>query len=252
VTAAARDRAIVFAAVLVAIALSWFWIVPMAVDMYGPMTGPSAWMMTRVWTPTHVALLWAMWAVMMVGMMLPSALPTMLLFTAAVRRSPGRPGSPAVRTIVFGAGYLAAWGGFSAAATLLQRWLSQQLILNPMMEIPHARAGGVLLIIAGLYQWTPLKQACLHTCRSPLSFLTRYWRPGASGAFRMGLAHGLHCLGCCWALMLLLFVGGVMNLWVIAALTIFVLAEKLAPLGAQGGRLSGVALCGLGLWMIVR
>jgi predicted metal-binding membrane protein len=237
--------------VIAATALCWLWIAPMAVDMYGPMTGPSAWMMTRIWTPAHLALLWAMWAVMMVGMMLPSALPTMLLFTAAARRAPAGRGSPVLRTIAFGSGYIVAWGAFSVAATLLQRWLSARLILNPMMELGSARVGGALLILAGFYQLTPLKHACLRTCRSPLGFLTSHWHAGTRGALRMGLEHGLHCLGCCWALMLLLFVGGVMNLWVIAALTVFVLAEKLAPLGVQGGRLSGVALAALGVWTML-
>jgi predicted metal-binding membrane protein len=251
VTAAARDRAIVLTAALAATALCWLWIVPMAMDMYGRMDGPSAWMMTQVWTPAHVLLLWAMWAVMMVGMMLPSALPTLLLFAMTIRRSPAST-RPALRAVLFGAGYVVAWGGFSVAATVLQRALTARLILNPMMETSSAPAGGALLVLAGVYQLTPWKQACLRSCRTPLSFLTQHWRPGPGGAFVMGLSHGLYCLGCCWALMLLLFAGGVMNLWVIAALTVFVLVEKLAPFGAPGGRVMGVLLAAAGAWMMTR
>jgi predicted metal-binding membrane protein len=109
-----------------------------------------------------------------------------------------------------------------------------------------------LLVLAGVYQFSALKRACLASCRSPVEFITRHWRAGGPGAFRMGVEHGLYCLGCCWALMLLLFVGGVMNLWVIAAITLFVLLEKVAPFGVQGGRVSGVLLVLLGAWVLLR
>jgi predicted metal-binding membrane protein len=150
------------------------------------------------------------------------------------------------------AGYLVVWSIFSAVATVLQLWLAKRLLLSPMFETQNSVFRGALLILAGIFQLTPWKRTCLNACRSPAEFLVRHWRPGVGGGFYLGTANGLYCLGCCWALMLLLFVGGVMNLWCIAALTIFVLLEKIAPLGVQGGRLSGALLAALGIWMIMR
>ncbi len=242
-----RDRWLVGGALTVTVALCWAWIVPMARDMYGSMSGPSAWMMTDTWNFTHLALLFAMWAVMMAGMMLPSAAPTLFLYAGVIRKSPDG-GRARTHIYAFATGYLLVWTAFSLIATVLQRLLSHWLLLSPMMEARGHVFGGVLLVIAGLYQFTPFKRTCLESCRSPAAFIARHWKRGVAGGFRLGVAHGLFCLGCCWALMLLLFVGGVMNLWWIGALTIFVLLEKLAPLGAQGGRLSGVLLVAMGLW----
>ena len=216
----------------------WSWIVVMARDMYGPMTGASAWMMTAVWDAPHLFLLWAMWAVMMTAMMLPAAAPVIVL------------GSGARQVYPLAGGYLAVWALFSAGATALQWWLMQTFVVSRMMEVSSRRAGAVLLIVAGLYQWTPLKQACLTACQSPMAFVMRRWRSGAWGAFRMGLDHGGYCVGCCWALMLLLFAGGVMNLTVIAALTAFVAFEKLAPAGAIGGRIAGALLLFVAAWLL--
>ena len=232
--------------------VSWIWISVMARDMYGPMRGASAWMMTAVWDVPHLALLWAMWAVMMLGMMLPSATPMLLLFGSVARRS--APGAPvaAGQIYAFAAGYLVVWALFSVAATAVQRLLATLLFVSPMMEPTHPIVGATLLLMAGGYQLTPLKQACLRTCQSPLGFLMSRWRTGVSGAFRMGLEHGALCVGCCWALMLLLFAGGVMNLAVIAALTAFVAFEKLTPFGARGARISGVLLVVAAVWMFVR
>ena len=229
--------------------LCWLWIVPMARDMYGPMTGSSAWMMAATWDARYLSLLWAMWAVMMAGMMLPSAFPVLLFYDSVLRRAPD-PTPPTPRVAAMAAGYLLVWLLFSVAATVLQRVLSGLLLLTPMMELASPRAGAALLLTAGIYQWTPLKGTCLRECRSPLSFLTQHWRAGIAGAFRMGLGHGVYCLGCCWALMLLLFVGGVMNLWVIVALTLLVLVEKIAPFGAQSSRVTGAGLVGASLWVL--
>jgi predicted metal-binding membrane protein len=215
----------------------WAWIVVMARDMYGPMTGASAWMMTPVWDAPHLLLLWAMWAVMMTGMMLPSAGPIILLASRA-----GHPH-------MLAAGYIFVWASFSIAATALQFLLTKLTILTPMMQVSSASTGAALLALAGLYQWTPLKRACLTACQAPMAFLMRRWQSGRAGAFRMGVEHGLHCLGCCWALMLLLFAGGVMNLTVIAALTLFVAFEKLIPVGVWGARVSGVVLVAVAVWM---
>ena len=223
----------------------------MGFDMYGPMTGSSAWMMTRTWDFSHEVLLFAMWAVMMIGMMLPSATPALFLYAAVIRKSPQGPNAPA-HVYAFAAGYLVIWTVFSLAATVLQLLLAHWLLLSPMMEARNRWFAGALLLIAGVYQVTPFKRTCLESCRSPVAFITQRWKLGIIGGFRMGMAQGWYCLGCCWALMLLLFVGGVMNLWWIAALTIFVLLEKFAPLGVQGGRLSGVLIFAMGLWTLMR
>ena len=231
------SRAWPLAALLVLVPLAcWAWIVVLARDMYGSMTGASAWMMTPAWDAPHLFLLWVMWAVMMTGMMLPSAAPMILL-------------AGGHRTYFVALGYLAVWAAFSAGATLFQWLLMRLLIVTPMMEVSSRYAAVFLLVVAGLYQWTPLKRACLTTCQSPMAFLARRWREGWLGAFRMGAEHGVYCVGCCWALMLLLFAGGVMNLAVIAALTVFVAFEKLAPVGVWSARVSGAALLALALWM---
>jgi predicted metal-binding membrane protein len=230
--------------------ICWAWIVAMARDMYGPMTGASAWMMTANWDLPHLLLLWAMWVVMMTGMMLPSASPLVLLYGAAARRSARETAGRQIYALA--AGYLIAWAGFSLVATALQRGLAVLLLSSPMMESTSSRVAGTFLLIAGLYQLTPIKHACLRTCRSPLGFLMSRWRVGWPGALRLGLEHGLYCVGCCWALMLLLFAGGVMNVTVIVALTAFIALEKLAPLGAHAARIGGVLMMAAGLWMVVR
>jgi predicted metal-binding membrane protein len=230
--------------------VSWMWILVMARDMYGPMTGASAWMMTAEWDVPHLLLLWAMWAVMMTAMMLPSASPMLLLYGAIARRS--AQASAGRQIYAFAAGYLIVWTLFSLGATAVQRVLATWMLVSPMMEISSPAVSAALLLIAGLYQLTPIKLACLRNCQSPLGFLMSRWRNGVSAALRMGLHHGAYCVGCCWALMLLLFAGGVMNLAVIAALTAFVAFEKLAPFGMHGARIGGVLLIVTGLWMIVR
>lgn len=244
------DRTPILVLLLVTPLVSWIWIIVMARDMYGPMTGASAWMMTTRWDSPHLLLLWAMWSVMMTGMMLPSASPMLLLYGGMARRS--GPASARRRIYAFAAGYLIVWTGFSLGATALQRMFAAVLLLSPMMQITPPAGGAILLLIAGLYQLTPVKFACLRTCQSPLGFLMSRWHDGLSGALRMGLRHGGYCVGCCWALMLLLFVGGVMNLVVVAALTAFVALEKLAPFGIRGARIAGVLLIVTALWIIVR
>ena len=230
--------------------VSWTWIVVMAEDMRGAMTGSSAWMMTANWDARHLLVLWAMWAVMMAGMMLPSASPALILYGVVARRS--APQASARQIYALAGGYLLVWTLFSLGATALQRVLAASLLISPMMTVTNPNAGAVLLLIAGAYQLTPFKRACLEHCRSPLKFLMSHWRTGPSAAFRMGLEHGCYCVGCCWALMLLLFAGGVMNLTVIAALTAFVAFEKLVPFGLHSARISGMLLISLGLWLIAR
>lgn len=241
-----RDRLAVLAVLAVIVALSWTQLTRMALDMYGEMNGPSAWMMQTDWTRSYAVLTLLMWVVMMAGMMLPSATPAILLY-ARIARSGADPQQPVLRTNVFALGYLIAWTLFSLAATALQWWLATRGWISPMLESRGPAFGAVLLLAAGAYQLTAFKRACLSRCRSPAAFITQHWRAGAAGALRLGLHHGAYCVGCCAALMLLLFFGGVMSLAWIAAISIFVLIEKLAPYGAQGGRLSGLLLIAAGL-----
>ena len=246
----ALERGAVLGALVAATLVSWLYLVPASADMYGDMNGLSAWMMTAEWDARYAFLIFLMWAVMMVGMMLPSAASTVLLFHTVVRNQPN-PDRPVRRSYAFALGYLLAWAAFSALATAAQWALARLGLLSPMMETTGAWLGPVLLIAAGVYQWTPLKQACLTHCRSPLSFLSHAWRPGVSGALRVGLDHGLYCIGCCWSLMLLLFVGGVMSLVWIAGITVFVLVEKLLPFGDATSRIGGVLLVLGGASMLV-
>ncbi len=235
-----RDRWLVGATLAAVIALCWGWIAPMALDMYGPMTGCSAWMMTPTWDFTHQALLFAMWAVMMIGMMLPSAAPAVFLYASIVRRN-AESERVLARVFAFAAGYLVVWTIFSLIATALQLGLTKASLLSPMMELRSRWSGAGLVLIAGAYQLTPWKRKCLECCRCPVDH---------TGAFQSGLRNGISCLGCCWALMLLLFVGGVMNLWWLSAVTIFVVLEKLTAQRSQGTRLSGMLLLATGFWIL--
>ena len=185
----------------------------------------------------------------MAGMMLPSASPLLLLYARRMQADAGRERA-ALRLIALAAGYLLVWVAFSVAATALQRMLGGWFLLTPMLEMASPRAEAVLLLVAGVYQFTPAKRACLRACRSPMSFVMRRSGGGTGAALRLGLEHGAYCLGCCWALMLLLFAGGIMNLSVIVALTAVVLLEKMTPFGEHTSRAIGVALLGLGLWTL--
>ncbi|MEP6689462.1 MAG: DUF2182 domain-containing protein [Gemmatimonadales bacterium] len=204
----------------------------------------------RGWSAQEPSLLFLMWATMMVAMMLPSAAPMILLMAGVERRRRER-ARPAAPTAIFAAGYLLVWTGFSAAAALTQWGLHQAALLSPAMASTSPVLGGLLLVTAGLYQWLPFKSSCLRHCRSPLGFLGEEWREGRGGALLMGVKHGLYCLGCCWALMLLLFVAGVMNLVFVAAIALLVLVEKVGRAGPRFGRMAGLALAGWGVWMVV-
>jgi predicted metal-binding membrane protein len=202
------------------------------------------------WSWIDFGYMFVMWAVMMVAMMLPSATPMILLFNRvrSKRASAGRPYAP---TSAFVSGYILAWVGISLLATLANWGLHSAGIMTSMTGRVAPLTGGVILIAAGVFQWTPLKHACLDHCRSPLAFLTQYWRDGVSGATVMGLHHGTYCLGCCWLLMALLFVLGVMNLLWVAALSLIVLAEKVLPKGQILSRTLGVVLVIWGGWLAV-
>lgn len=244
-----RDRAVVVTALIVVIALCWIWIVTGAgMDMSAiEMTRmPRDMVMTpATWTPAYAALMFLMWWVMMLAMMLPGAAPVLLIF-ARMSRHGGGIDRPWTATGCFAAGYLAVWAGFSVVATALQWTLEGTGLLSAMMVTTATWLGAVILIGAGLWQFAPLKQVCLRYCRSPIGFLTANWRPGRGGAFRMGLTHGAHCLGCCWFLMVLLFFGGVMNLWWIGGLAAYVLIEKLFPMGRRLSYIVGIGLIAWG------
>jgi predicted metal-binding membrane protein len=245
-----HERRMLAAALIAIPVLCWAWIVPMARDMYGTMAGASAWMMTPVWDARHVTLLGAMWIVMMIGMMVPAVAPTLLIYAGVMRSSPEGPRA-ALRVYPMAAGYLLVWIAFSVLATALQRTLGATLI-TPMMTVRSSLAVAGLLGVAAIYQLTPMKRVCLQSCQSPIAFLVARLRPGASGAFRLGIEHGLYCVGCCWALMLLLFAGGVMNLSTIAALMVVILLERLEPFGLRTRQLSAVALMAIAAWVMVR
>jgi len=208
-------------------------------------------MATHGWTPGYAIVIFFMWWVMMFGMMLPSASPLLLLFARMMRKEKEK-GSPYVSTGSFALGYLVMWAAFSAIATGAQWGLESSGLLSGVMVGTSAVLGAALLIAAGVWQLTPLKYACLKRCRSPIGFLSAHWRPGAAGAFRMGLVHGSFCLGCCWFLMALLFYGGVMNLYWIIGLALYVLIEKLLPAGARRiGQLTGVILIAWGVVLLL-
>jgi predicted metal-binding membrane protein len=244
-----RQRVVILAALAAVVALAWLYLFREAADMTATMAGMDRSMAMPPRGAIELVLLFAMWWVMMVGMMLPGVAPVILTF-ATVNRNRRARGESYVPAALFAAGYLLAWGGFSLGATLAQEALERAALLSPMDMTTNSRMfGGLLFLAAGLYQFTPVKLTCLRFCRSPLDFVVNHWRDGPGGALRMGLTHGLHCLGCCWILMLLLFVGGVMNLLWVAALAIVVLVEKLMA-GPWIGRTGGILLAAYGLWLL--
>jgi predicted metal-binding membrane protein len=262
-----RDRAVVVAALLILAGLAWAYVVwlaqgmampePHAAEMPGmdmpDMDGMDvAAPRISVWSPAELTLTFAMWAVMMVGMMAPSAAPIALLY-ARIARQANAQGHVFASTAWVVLGYLAAWVAFAALATAAQAALLEAAVITPMLASAGRQFGGAVLIAAGIYQWTPLKDACLTQCRSPLDFIMRRggFRPEPHRAFIMGFRHGLYCVGCCWVLMGLLFVGGVMNLLWIAAIAVFVLLERVAPGGRIIARIGGVLLAGAGAWLLV-
>lgn len=203
------------------------------------------------WGPSAVAAVGSMWIVMMVAMMTPSAAPTVLAFAGLERRRTGRERSPWWRTAAFLAGYLLVWVGFSVVAAVAQWGLRTAALLAPGMRAASPWLGAALLLVAGVYQLSPAKAACLRHCRTPVGFLLSEWRDGPGGPLVMGVRHGAYCTGCCWALMGLLFVAGVMNAVWCAALAALVLAEKALPGGRWLARAAGVGLVGWGLVLAV-
>jgi predicted metal-binding membrane protein len=252
-----RDRTVVVAGLAAVTLVAWAYLFSVAwsmdaadgmgaMDMAPEMAMPQ---MQR-WGAVELLLLFVMWAVMMVAMMVPSVAPFVLMFARANREKGGSRvvGSAGILLL----GYLLMWAGFSVLATLAQWGLHSAALLSPMMVSTSSVLGGLLLMAAGVFQFTPLKRACLVRCRSPLSFLMSHWREGQWGTFIMGLKHGAYCVGCCWMLMTLLFVAGVMNLLWVAAIAVFVLVEKVAPRGDLIGRIAGGTLIVAAIALIVR
>jgi predicted metal-binding membrane protein len=261
-----RDRMVVLAALGVVAALAWAYVLWLAAAMDGDhtamadmsgmemsgmdmaeMAGPGL----HAWGAPEFAFLFVMWAVMMVGMMLPSATPMVLIYARVARQAHAQ-GKPFAPTAWFAGGYLLAWTIFALLATIVQWALERALLLTPMMESASTALGGAILIAAGLYQWTPLKDTCLSQCQSPLLFIQRHggFRREPRAALRLGAKHGLYCIGCCWALMALLFVGGVMNVLWIAAIAILVLIEKTTLAGRWIARIGGAVFIGAGVWLL--
>ncbi|CAN7505561.1 DUF2182 domain-containing protein [Mesorhizobium amorphae] len=272
-----RDRAVVAVALVLIAGLAWAYVLWLAADMAMPAAtapaaggdmagmdmsgmdmsgmdvGTTAAPGFRAWAPADFALIFTMWTVMMVGMMTPSVAPMLLLY-AGVGRKAKAGGRPIASTAWFFTGYLLVWIAFSVAATGAQWLLARLALLSPMMAANSAVFGGAILIAAGLYQWTPIKGVCLRQCQAPIAFLASHggFRSYPLGALRLGVEHGAYCLGCCWALMALLFVGGVMNVVWIAGIAILVLLEKTMPTGQLIPRISGTLMAAIGAWLLVR
>lgn len=243
VAALLRERLVTAAALAGASLLAWAYIflgAGMNMDMPGMSAGASG--------SGYFLMMFPMWMIMMMAMMLPSAAPMILLFAALSVKQRER-GAQFASTGLFALGYLLVWGVFSVAATLAQWALVKAEILRHTLSIASPLIGAALLFGAGLWQLTPVKRACLEYCRSPAHYLSAHWRKGRMGAIGMGLRHGAFCLGCCWFLMGLLFAGGIMNLYWIIGIAVYVLLEKLAPNGQLLARASGVMLIGAGVWL---
>jgi predicted metal-binding membrane protein len=258
-----RDRLIVASALGVIAALAWAYVLWLTADMnmggenMGGFRMVPAGMGIMVpaaspWSAVEFAFVFVMWAVMMVGMMAPSAAPMILMY-ARVSRQGRVAGKPLAATGWFAAGYFLAWAGFSLAATLVQWVLERKALLNARMASANLLLAAAVLIAAGLYQWTPIKSACLAHCQSPLGFLMSHggFRSNVRGCLRLGFLHGTYCVGCCWILMALLFVVGVMNVLWITILALLVLLEKLTPWGRWVGRVAGAACIAAGTWMVL-
>jgi predicted metal-binding membrane protein len=247
-----RDRVVIWSCVLLAAALAWTYLVFLDRQMSSSALAAEA--MAKMgmalgapWRASDVFFTFLMWSVMMIGMMSASAIPVLLLFgEMQARRGSSRVSLP---VLLLASGYLSVWLGFSAAATLAQWALREAALLSATLAASSAPLGGGILIAAGAYQLTPVKSACLRRCQSPLGFLMTHWHEGDRGAVRMGLLHGTNCLGCCWALMTVLFAVGVMNLAWIALLTAFILLEKAGVGGLKLVRVAGAIMIVAGIFV---
>lgn len=249
-----RNRTLVVLSIFALCALAWAYLIYLAAGMPSMASATAPMRMAlpsgHAWGLPDFTAMFFMWSVMMIAMMLPSATPMILLYAKINQKQVSRRQARDAIALFVG-GYLLVWVGFSVLATMLNWGLHTGGWLTGMMGRGTLVIAGVAMLGAGIYQWTSLKYACLSHCRSPVGFLMAHWHPGRWGAVRMGLQHGIYCLGCCWLLMLLLFVLGVMNLVWIAALTVFVLAEKVIPRGVLLSRIAGVFMITWGGWLIL-
>ena len=247
----ARDRLAALAGLILVAGLAWLYLWREAAMMSSamPMDMPAD-AMAGSWSARNFLLTFVMWSVMMVAMMLPSAAPAILLYGSMVRRNAER-GVPLAAAWIFALGYLAAWTMFSCFATVMQLSLHEQNLLNMHMESSNVWLGAAILVVAGVYQWLPAKHACLNKCRHPVQFFITRWRAGGIGALRMGWEHGWFCVGCCWAIMLVLFVAGVMNLLWVALIAGFVFVEKVLPANKVTSRIAGIGLVATGLALLL-
>ena len=258
-----RDRIIVAAALAALTALAWTYVLSLAADMDMGGMEMSGFRMVPAgigimapapapWQAIEFVYVFAMWVVMMVGMMTPSAAPMILIYARVGRQASAR-GKPFAATGWFPTGYLLTWVGFALVATAAQWALDRTALLDQTMASTSRAFGGIVLIAAGVYQWTPLKDKCLAQCQSPLLFIQREggFRRDPSGSLLLGLRHGAYCVGCCWVLMTLLFVGGVMNVQWIATISAFVLIEKIVPVGRLISRIAGAGFVAAGTWLAV-
>lgn len=248
----AGEQLLFLLCLLALVGLAWLGLQRMAEVMSGPggMADVAMAGMLMPWRAGDALLMFAMWAVMMIGMMLPSALPMLLFYQHMLRRCMPAP-QRHLALLLFSAAYGLLWIGFALLATALQWSLEQLALLSAGMRSTSTALAGGLLLVAGVYQWLPSKAACLDRCRGPLQFILGYWRPGVLGGWRMGLTHGAYCLGCCWALMGVLFVVGVMNLLWVALIGAYVLLEKVLPQGPWLGRIAGLLLSAWGLALLL-
>jgi len=259
-----RDRLIVACALGVIAALAWAYVLWLAADMNMAGMNMSGLRMVpsgmgimapaaAPWSAVEFALVFAMWAVMMVGMMAPSAAPMILMYASVSRQARPRHSGVLPSTGWFAAGYFLAWAGFSLVATLVQWVLEREALLDARMTSANRLLGAIVLMATGIYQWTPIKHACLSRCQTPFRFLMSHggFRTTVPGCLQLGLLHGTYCIGCCWFLMALLFVVGVMNVLWIALLALLVLLEKLTPWGRWVARIAGAACVAAGAWMML-
>ena len=243
-----NERGIILAALMVLSTLAWWYTISLAKTMNCCMFATKdAW---PFWSGQQFWMMFVMWVVMMVAMMVPTIAPIVLVF-ATVNRKRYEQAKLYVPTGFFLLGYLIVWVSFSLLMTFLQEWLQVRALISAHMALNNQTIQGSILVLAGIFQWTPFKNKCLIHCRSPFDFIMTGWREGAGGAIMMGLRHGTFCLGCCWLLMLLLFVGGVMNIAWIVLLTVFVLGEKIFPYGHVISRIAGIAFIMYGIISVV-
>jgi len=239
-----RDRLVIWGCLGTITLLAWIYLIRASTASDNTMGGMKMAMpMSHQWTPGDMWLMFVMWAVMMVATMLPGTTPMLMMFARIAR---GRGFAAGPNFWLFAGGYIIVWTLFSACATIMQTALQNASVVSDELRV-NPFIGGLILILAGLYQFTPLKTACLSHCRSPIGFFMTEWRDGMAGALMMGIRHGSYCVGCCWSLMLLLFAAGVMNLLWVATISVLVLVEKASRYGKPIANAAGAVLVGSGL-----